>query len=82
MMERTSDTFHKAGLTSLENPSFSNEKTDWMDVEREQEGAMGCFVLCTGFLTPLAINGRAPAVAALPVFGCTLKQRLSRDLGR
>jgi hypothetical protein len=23
-------------LTALENPSFSNEKADWMDVERER----------------------------------------------
>ena len=31
MMHRSSDTFHITGLTTLENPSFSNEKSiEWM----------------------------------------------------
>ena len=63
---RSSDTFHKTGLTALGNASFSNEKADWMDAEREQGEAMGGLWLRIGFLTPPPTNGRVPAVDALP----------------
>jgi hypothetical protein len=69
MMHRSRDTFHITGLTALENPSFSNEKADWMDAEREQGEAMRDLWLRIGFLTPRATSGFAPAVDGLPFYG-------------
>jgi hypothetical protein len=65
-LHRSRDTFHRTDLTALENPSFSNEKADWMDAEREQGEAMRDLWLRIGFLTSLATSGRAPAIDGLP----------------
>ena len=40
----------KTGLTAFENPSFSDEKTDWMDANWEQGGALQGLWLRMGFL--------------------------------
>ena len=78
LMCRSSDTFHKTGLTALENPWFSNEKTDWMDAEREQAGAMGGLWLFIGFVTPPPQTQRR----LKPVKGWGLMHRVFPRSGR